>query len=183
MEYKYITEDNLENRQDYMYSEFAGIDFIKAYMESRQGYLTGVAYFDENGENRIHNTREDLLKLKGIMNSGSFEDGKEMLDGYVKRFEVSKRLFSEYTDKWKTTDNASYNRLDLYILLSECCLRAYEMSGCTKYFSCSLKINDTLLSVKRNMTQSERSAFASVLDKELNAFKKLSEELGVEAWN
>lgn len=38
MEYKYITENNLFEKQTYMYSEYKGIDFIKEYMSSRKNW-------------------------------------------------------------------------------------------------------------------------------------------------
>lgn len=39
MSYKYITSDNLEIKQDYMYSVYAGLDFLQAYYESRRRFI------------------------------------------------------------------------------------------------------------------------------------------------
>lgn len=39
MLYKYITSNNLYEKQNYMYSEYGGIEFIKEYINSRQKYL------------------------------------------------------------------------------------------------------------------------------------------------
>lgn len=39
MNYKYITENNLENKQNYMYSEYGGQDFVDAYIESRKNAM------------------------------------------------------------------------------------------------------------------------------------------------
>ncbi len=39
MAYKYITDNNLYQKQTYMYSEYKGMDFIEEYLNSRQSYL------------------------------------------------------------------------------------------------------------------------------------------------
>ncbi len=44
MNYKYITEDNLENKQTYMYSEYGGEDFLKAYVKSREDVIENINF-------------------------------------------------------------------------------------------------------------------------------------------
>jgi hypothetical protein len=39
MSYKYITNNNLYEKQNYMYSEYGGIKFINDYVYSRRNYL------------------------------------------------------------------------------------------------------------------------------------------------
>lgn len=176
--YKYVTENNLEDKQNYMYSEFGGRDFLNAYETSRRDYIFTAD--SEEGE-AFHDTRADLGVLKDRLESGEFESSRELLDAYVKRFEVSKRLYSEYNEAWKVAEKTSYDQLDIYILLSECCLAAYALSGCTKYLSCSLKVDDTLLSVADRLTKSERRRFVEVLKSELQEYKALASRLEVEA--
>ena len=36
MNYKYITENNLENKQNYMYSEYCRQEFLDAYVSTRK---------------------------------------------------------------------------------------------------------------------------------------------------
>lgn len=42
MGYKYITENNLYEKQTYMYSAYKGIDFIKEYLNSRENCLKEI---------------------------------------------------------------------------------------------------------------------------------------------
>ena len=42
MSYKYITDDNLENRQNYMYSKFYGHEFLKEYRKMRIQYIDNL---------------------------------------------------------------------------------------------------------------------------------------------
>ena len=170
--YSYITDNNFTNKQDYMYSSFGGEDFLACYRRSREKYLgrsqTGVS-------NEGHNTRYELEWIKSNLIRDSYNIIKDAINSYVKRFEVSKRLYTEYCDDWKVAENASYECLDLYILLAECCLGAYRVTKCTKYFSCLLKIDDTLLSVSSRMTPKESNKFRMILKSELGEFEALKE--------
>ena len=178
MEYKYITENNLENKQTYMYSEFGGAEFLKAYKNSRLGYLERVMH-DEVDSKVFHCTRSDLLRIKDNIKDEKSNQINELLNNYVKRFEVCKRLYTVYDYNWKIAENAPYNQYDLYILLADCCIRAYENTKCTKYFSCLLKISDTLLSIEDKLTEIEKRALGDVIEKEIMEFDKLSNQIGV----
>lgn len=175
MQYKYITEDNLENKQDYMYSEFCGKDFLNAYKRSRLSYIS-----ETNNENIVHNTRSELESIRESLKKRENINVRQLLDQYVKRFEVSKRLFTEYNESWKPTDQASYEQFDLYILLSECCIKFYTLSNCAKYFSCALKIDDTLLSIANRMTVSECVGLREILRCELAEYDTLALKVEIE---
>lgn len=180
MEYKYITENNLENKQNYMYSEFGEAAFLHAYKSSRTSFVKEMA--DYYGGD-FHETREELFKLKSRLSNADDLDvvsWRDTIDAYVKRFEVSKRLFTEYDEKWKPTEHATYEQIDIYLLLAECCLQVYKITKCTKYFSCLLKIDDTLLSIKDMITNSEKERLSHILEGEIEEYDKLAESLEVE---
>lgn len=61
--YKYITENNLENKQNYMYSEYGGAEFLVSYLESR--YIEGI---DTDNTDHI-----SALELSDVMNTLSKE--------------------------------------------------------------------------------------------------------------
>ena len=48
MQYKYITENNLENIQKYNYSEFHGSDFVYSYFETRKSLLETINQDEKN---------------------------------------------------------------------------------------------------------------------------------------
>lgn len=175
MEYKYITEDNLIHKQDYMYSEFGGDAFLNSYISSRDVFIND--YQEDICNNRI--TCRDLCKTLELLQDGDYESARIILDEYVKRFEVSKRLYSKYNEKWKNTDSSSYEEWDIYLALSECCLSAYRLSKCTKYYSCLLKLDDTLLSVTDRMTQVQCERLRAILIQERKIFDVLCSSLGV----
>jgi len=175
MEYKYITEDNLINKQNYMYSEFGGREFLDAYIYSRDSYIE-----EKSNKMEYHESRAELRKILSSLESNDYGLIKGILDLYVKRFEVSKRLYNEYDENWKPTKNSSYLDIDLYIVLAEICSYAYKLTGCTKYLSCLLKLDDTLLSLKEKMTYTQSQKFKSVLVCERKEIDKLFNCLRIE---
>ncbi len=176
MEYKYITENNLINKQNYMYSEFGGEAFLGEYVRIRDDFL------EENKkclQVTIHDTRKDLCSINVALQNKDYNGFRDLLDSYVKRFEVSKRLYTEYDDNWKATENASYEEMDVYLDLAICCLLAYRLTGCTKYLSCMLKIDDTLLSVKDKLTFVQKKVLVLSITCERQEFDKLCNGLKV----
>ncbi len=178
--YEYITNNNLEDRQNYMYSEFGGVEFLKLYRLSREQYLKGLKESSREEIIANHDTRKDLNQVLRNLKCGDYNKTKDVLNDYVKRFEVSKRLYTEYKQNWKVANNASYDNLDLYMLLADCCLESYKLSGCTKYFSCLLKIDDTLLSVSSSLTCLESEHLKEIVIKELEEFEKLKKSKGID---
>jgi hypothetical protein len=174
--YTYVTEDNFINRQNYMYSQFGGADFLETYYESRQCFL-GREYKEFKG----HLTRKDLLFIKCRMEETcEFDEIKTLLNDYIKSFEVRKRVYSEYNEYWKPEKNASYKEIDLYMELAQCCIYAYRMTKCAKYLSCLLKIDDTLLSVANMMTEREMGRLAHIVSQEIREVSILAKDLEVE---
>lgn len=175
MEYKYITENNLEKRQYYMYSDFGGKDFLDAYRKSRLDFIEKY----ENTDKKNHfKTEVDLQIIKENIGI-AYDEYIPILDLYVKRYEVTKRLYDEYDENWKPALNSKYDDVNLYLLLSECCYNAYNKSKCAKYFSCMLKLDDTLLSIKDSMTYTEIEELSNILKQELEVYESISNELGV----
>ena len=97
MAYKYITENNLYNKQTYMYSEYNGICFLKEYVASRQKYLNNFKSLkecitkDNEDESELTDVMQDLLHIKNALKSdkwdknerGSLLYGKKMV-GYIR---------------------------------------------------------------------------------------------------
>lgn len=54
MGYKYITGNNLYEKQTYRYSEYRGKDFIKEYIESRKKYLKNTENIGGGVWNKSH---------------------------------------------------------------------------------------------------------------------------------
>lgn len=181
MKYKYITDNNLYNKQTYMYSDYEGMLFIKKYLNSRNAYLEQ----HKNIENRVLKkikegdspTQRNLRELLHQLNCG--ENGREdicAVDYYTKSFEVRKRIYTEYDSNWKPFENACFEEYESYLLFADCLLSAYRKTSCLKYFSCLLKLDDTLLSIQNQLDDSARGYLSSILSQELEIFSSLADK-------
>lgn len=183
MDYKYVTDNNLENRQNYMYSEYKGRAFLQEYIESREEVINGFinVYLCDGNELLFHITRQELQEILATLRENGWDKiTKKKIDDYVKSFEVRKRIYSEYDNKWKPCTNAGYEDYETYLILCEILIYAYSLTKCTKYYSCLLKLNDTMLSLKDKLTDRQKCVLSTILKKELAFFWQLVKEGGYE---
>lgn len=187
MKYQYITEDNLEIRQTYMYAMYGGKEFLTAYLNSRQTFLRNV-YVNENG---IHMYLEKMLKkyenvsrkktivsLLALAYAENVTDAeyKKQIDRYIKRFEVHKLLFEEYdAETGKPLQGSEHRFFDNYLMLAVAVEKSYVGTANLKYLSGLLKLNDTLLSLNNEMDQEQQSVLRFLVRKEVCHVKALAD--------
>lgn len=177
MSYKYITENNLENKQTYMYSEYGGTEFLAEYRQVRESFCKNEYTMDDG----LHVAREELDALFHMLEmSEQIDAARLQLDFYTKSFEVRKRIYTEYASNWKPVENAGYTDYDNYLLFAKCLIKGYERTGCTKYVSCLLKVNDTLLSVEKQLTNRQKVHLQQIIHDELKVVSELQDAMGVE---
>ena len=164
MEYKYITNHNLENCQNYMYSQYCGREFLDAYKHSRLEYIE--KYNDADSCYIVKANRqksETETKLRNL----SMDDSM-LLDAFVKTFEVRKRLYTQYDwGTWRPESHAYYDDMELYLLLAEKCVEFYQRSKRLKLLNCLLKVDDTLLSECSLLDDVQKKRLCNVLKEEL----------------
>lgn len=181
MSYKYIANNNLYEKQTYMYSEYKGMDFLKEYLDSRKVCLNSQENPGEDVlvqyETLNNPVQQDLLKIVQKLNNGNCS--KELMtyvNAYTKSFEVRKRLYSCYDDNWKPTTDAGFEDYESYLLFAECLLLAYRHTECLKYFSCLLKVDDTLLSIQEKLRDQLKKHCCRIIQQEVNIFYQLARE-------
>ena len=91
MLYKYITENNLIDKQNYMYSEYGGSDFLNEYRQIRERGIAGLKN-QESWKEKIHVSYDELCQIRKWCQGGKAGEAKEAFDLYLKAFEVRKRL-------------------------------------------------------------------------------------------
>jgi hypothetical protein len=180
MTYDYITDNNLYNKQNYMYSRYCGMDFIKAYIDSRN--IKNKTFVQRNVKALSGLKSETAVKLNRMLSELSNNDETGIviseLNGYVKSFEVRKRLYDGYVD-WKPLDGAGFEDYESYLTFSECLIYAYSYTGNLKYFSCLLKVDDTLLSLYSELTGEQTVRLDNIIDRELLYFRQMLEQHGI----
>ena len=65
---------------------------------------------------------------------------------------------------------------EAYIIFAECLVFTFR---CLKYFSCLLKVDDTLLSVQDKLDIRLKKALYNIIKSELDIFYQLAEENGI----
>lgn len=180
MEYNYITSNNLENTQTYMYTPYGGESFLQAYLQSRYIYLNRDTSISAALQKMVEESQpqgdETFKELLDLWNTPCWSERsyKEKIDQYVKRFEVRKRLFGAYD---KTTKkpilDTGYQRTDRYLLLAAIVENAYRVFGSLKYLNCLLKLNDTLLSLMPKLNQSQHQFACSLLASEVDHVQEI----------
>ena len=185
MGYKYITGNNLYEKQTYMYSEYKGMEFIKEYLESRKSCMeeleeTSGGHAGGPDVAMHSNVLEDLSRLREELQSGNGGDWLiKSVNAYTKSFEVRKRIYTEYDDDWKPSSSAGFEEYESYLVFAECLLLSYYRTKCLKYFSCLLKLDDSLISIHDRMGRQSKRQFLRILEQELDIFSRLASANGI----
>ncbi len=94
-------------------------------------------------------------------------DITKILNEFIKKFEVKKRLYSSYDRNFKESSSL-YSNLRNYLILSTLCMLAYKKNKNLKYLNTSLKLNDTICSqINKLQINLEKSLFYHILKIEL----------------
>lgn len=183
MAYKYITDNNLYEKQTYMYSEYEGIIFLKEYLESRQKYLgqwEREKTCSINYDTVSNPVGQNLSELKRNMESGMYNhDTVNLINAYTKSFEVRKRIYTEYDKDWRPLCTAGFENSENYLLFADCLLLAYFNLKCMKYFNCLLKVVDTLLSIQDRLDCKSKKHFSHIIQQELDIFYEIVSKNGI----
>lgn len=186
MAYKYVTENNLYDKQTYMYSQYNGIQFLKEYLDIRREYLKEneslEKYATENNEGLANATSVmcDLLKIRKTLKSDEQDQETiDLMNAYTKSFEVRKRIYQEYDSDWKPTGSKNFEDYEIYLMFAECMVLSYQHTQCLKYFSSLLKVDDTLLSVSDQMDLRLKGDLYRVIKKELAIFYEIAQKNGI----
>lgn len=184
--YNYAQGELLENPNTYQYSDYGGVDLLHTWRESRQKIqlLLGPPvpppdpYNELTGYFSVNTSLENLMRDIG---EGSLQDLniKAKLDLWVKKFEISKRLFEEYDEQLKPVDKAKYHDLGAYVRYAEIMEKAYQQSGKLPYLNVLLKIMDTLIAYNAQLSDQLRSRLAWLIGREIEYVVALAGKKGV----
>ena len=164
--YVYSTQNLLEIPQKYQMSPFQGHKFLEQYKESRKASMQLI-------KDKINTITLDQVTAQmqpnfqhplEIINSSKFRTQKlfesiflillrdkddvgvtKIVNGFVKKFEIKKRIFSHYNQEIKEASD-NYKILANYILLASICVLKYKKIRNLKYLNVLLKLNDTICS-------------------------------------
>ncbi len=200
MKYQYNRTDLIDERQDYMYSNFEGEDFIEAYLENRLNCLNSSSFqiesiehiesrvvaelenfLESDRESKLENdagllsTKHFLLNIAHSFLLGEKEKAIRNLDLLIHRFEVSKKIYPYY-EHTVTSGSGSDREYILYLLMGLVLTYSYMKTGDLQHLSTLLKIVDTIISIKprTKLDRAEFGIFEVLVLGEVNLVERLN---------
>lgn len=200
MKYQYNRTDLIDERQDYMYSNFEGEDFIEAYLENRLNCLNSSSFqiesiehiesrvvaelenfLESDRESKLENdagllsTKHFLLNIAHSFLLGEKEKAIRNLDLLIHRFEVSKKIYPYY-ENTVTSGSGSDREYILYLLMGLVLTYSYMKTGDLQHLSTLLKIVDTIISIKprTKLDHAEFGIFEVLVLGEVNLVERLN---------
>lgn len=151
--------------------------------ESIDNYIVAIRRSLKPFENwkRVETKGTLLGILIRMILSGDFNrESYDWISWFVKRFEVTKKIFTEYEYPQRGV-SGNFMKLINYSLLAIVALSYYEKSGNFKMLNCALKLNDLICSVGSDLSMpSEILCACAALRMEVASVTELLENKGIE---
>jgi len=193
MYYPYTNRDLIESPITYEFSQYCGIDGLKAYEADRENMLSFLATikggtFEQElplqpDNNDIFYSEFTFRKLlQKLKSNRTDEEDYKLIELFIKKFEVSKKLWTMYTknnyQKMGEDDN-----LQIYCLFANILGEYYDLVELPEKkmiaFNVLLKINDTLSAVKEKLLERQRLLAVSAIKKEKDIYSAILSEVNI----
>ena len=165
MKYGYSNADLLEFPQKYQMTPFEGREFLSSYEKNRQKILDKIKnnqtvnslshtlellqkqfLIDIKSDQKIFVTSNQLSSiLLRLQHQKETQQETEFIMALLKKFEIKKRIFSEYDHELKE-NSTDFKILTNYILLAAICAKKFQDNSNPKFLNTLLKLNDTICS-------------------------------------
>jgi len=175
--YPYAEGNLLEEGNSYAYAPYQGTKFRDAWHRIRQAAIDDLpapqAAPAPSDSGTLESEEEyDTAKLleKLILQIRNCPPTKipENLLKLLERFEISKRIHSGYTKKWRTTDQHNFRNLSLYVRFAEALEIGYTQSGRLDILNGLIKCLDTLCALQAELNEDLGSRLSGLLTAELS---------------
>ncbi len=198
--YYYASGDKLgDGRNSYFYTTYHGKAFFDCWKESREELgisksEASIVKLFGDASIALENITSVLLSEEGILAEDmldtlniSFDEKCENplalkhIDKLVKRFEVTKRVYSRYQgNRYVAADKEAYRDLKLYLKMAVIFSKGYEQTVRLPYLNALLKIIDSLSSQMSLINHEYHFYLEYLVTKEKEYISGLANKLGVE---
>jgi hypothetical protein len=187
--YPYAEGELLENPQSYSYSGYFAEAFIDAWLINRETQLSilplSQAPLQSNGEALccsdtmalLHAICEELRQPQVLVHS----DSMDWLRRLLKKFEVTKRVYSAYEldTPHRPMAESVYTRLEIYIKLAECFILAFNKGAGFQYLNGFIKIQDSIISQLNKLSHTSKTNLTWLIQQEVKTFRQLMTSKGL----
>jgi len=174
MRYIYINTNCPDEKLDYSYSTFGGEDFMDSWKEIRESFISSTDISVPNNIVSTSNSPTEILFINWIDNLLNLNDlNIEALNLLLKRFEVTKKIYSTYDENFRPTDKKAFKEFYLYTLFAYVLALVYEKTGKLQYLNALLKVNDINIGISIESKIENNRLLEYCLLKELEFIAKL----------
>ena len=165
LEYSYTNTDLFEFPQKYQMTPFEGREFLSSYEKTRQKILDKIKnnqtvnslshtlkllqkqfLIDIKSDQKIFVTSNQLSSIfLRLQHQKETQQETKFIMALLKKFEIKKRIFSEYDHELKE-NSTDFKILTNYILLAAICAKKFQDNSNPKFLNVLLKLNDTICS-------------------------------------
>lgn len=148
VEYKYLSENVPQKKINYSYSTYYGRPFITAWIASRSKYLDSDVIKEEELTSSSILGKTLMSWQKEMNRDFNFSD----LNLLVKRFEVTKKIYSEYDNLFRPVGSKDFSDIVNYLLFANTLICAYRQTKLMPYLNALIKVNDICCSMIKEST-------------------------------
>ncbi|MDE0973580.1 MAG: hypothetical protein OSA11_00640 [Candidatus Nanopelagicales bacterium] len=154
-DYEYASGDLLNSPNTYFYSSTAGTDFLDAYLLSRGSVINELDLVSRASQRLTQFHNQFLKECRVSTVSGEYEARNDNFETLLKRFAVTKKIWSEYGPQVRPTQTATFDLLKHYVEFGFVVLEWFEATKDLRYVNALLQVNDILQAHRRDLTQEE----------------------------
>lgn len=185
--YQYTQRDLLEYPETYFYSEYSGKEFFHQWLHDRDKFeeapdnftpqLLFVSLQEPLIESKEINTNFFLNFVYRQLSTGDLdEENQNKIDLLVKRFEITKYIFNNYSPDMRPLPGSSYLDWDLYLKFGLILEALFTKMGNIPYLNSLLKIIDIISSDYEKLTNPQKQVGSFLVKREREIILNLLKE-------
>ena len=171
--YIYFDVKAPERKINYSFSKYMGMDFIDAWKTSRtkiiRQYCIDLEFCSVNDVFRKNNsencTTMTMFKM-WCSEKDKIVEYFSRINVLLKRFEVTKKIYSNYDTDYRPIDKARYLNYDCYCGFGILLVNCYETSHKLQYLNALLKVIDILCSIPERLSEHNLSILKLLIEME-----------------
>ncbi|MBZ9786729.1 hypothetical protein LB456_04595 [Psychroflexus sp. CAK57W] len=180
--YKYLKSDAPNEKINYSYSSFHGQEFIDAYRRTRKGFITKKqlpSIYDSISSQLSLNWTNGYLETEAIFDFWLIRliEDKEWIDSeinlLIKRFEVTKKIYTTYKEDMRPIDKTSYHDVVNYAKFGLVLAKMYKNTNYFPALNALIKISDIILSNEKFYGKKNNLYVQSVIREEFELVNNL----------
>tara|TARA_Y100000389_G_scaffold181221_1_gene196639 strand:- start:156 stop:674 length:519 start_codon:yes stop_codon:yes gene_type:complete len=167
-----IPNNNLHRKPyNYSFSKFKGQKYIKSYFINRKKILSIL------NDNKLTTCNKRNCKTSIELNK-ILKSNKHIkkFDTLLKRFEVTKKIYDEYSDLY-IKKSKNFSKVDNYLIFGLILCKYYSIKKKKNYLNALLKLNDLLISPCFLKQSSKFIDLEILIISEINFIKKIYEKI------